>query len=397
MEGLTLAIGSSASEDPNRFKFGGEKEYAYAFDFEPPSATATPWPGPPYDEKARFAPGVFDKARSSRQRAKHRSSKRKLAQQEHGRSSPRLARQAQEKVGTDIGRSKAFSRPIQYYGSPPPRDIPLHLLSLPGEIRNHIHRVLAVSQEPLVAQFKPIISPKKGLKNPHRRKLRRFPREPVLALANQQLRKELLSIFYGANKFLIRQTEHQDLKSHSLFFSEELKSWAPKADLAACLTHMEVQFTARLLVGGKQTINYVIRNSKFSVGCRRSACSPHKIHRCCLFSRPALSIGCCLRLKNGLTLYPTKPVGDRGLTITSDTEIDQYCTCFDKRFLEYIKAEKDAERLKGPEVSFAQHVVDLIRERKGRLMLDMGLVQNGSRFRPKVSCSDIPSIISECC
>lgn len=318
------------------FQFGGSEDFA--FDFTTVTASMH-WPGPAYDENARFAPGVLDKPRVLRPRGKSRSPKRKLSHQDNTHS-PRSTKQPQVKAGSDSGKHEALSRPIQYYGGPPRRDEPIHLLTLPGEIRNQIYRIMTVSRNPLIAQFKPIVLPRRGREDSRRVVIRRFPREPVLALGNRQLRDEVLSTFYSGNRFLIRQTDNPELQTYSLFLPPALELWTPKWNMAASLTHMEVHFNARLSFGGKHTSDFVLR-----------------------------------RFANGT------------LQIEHHTEIDAYCMCFDER------VAGDLHRIVSVEARESRDLVyeigAVIRERRERLQADEGMVQTGYRFRPKgLSCEE---------
>ncbi|KAK3051177.1 hypothetical protein LTR09_007573 [Extremus antarcticus] len=334
MDGMALDDTSETTiSDDSSFRFGKAEDFT--FDFTPTS-TAT-WPGPAYDEKARFAPGVFDEPRKSRPRSKLRSPKRKLSQHDNSQSL-RSTKPPQDKGSSEHSKQKTISRPIQYYGSPPPRDEPLHLLTLPGEIRNHIYNLLTVSRSPLIAQFKPIIRPHKGHTNGI--VVRRFPREPTLALGNRQLRDEVLSTFYSKNKFLIRQTDNVDLKSHSLFLPEELQNWTPKWNMAASLMYIEVHFNARLLVGGKQTSEFVLRRS-----------------------------------------------ADGELRLTHRTEIEEYCMCFDQRMGRHLSALYEVKAR--PSGDLVYEIGGLIRRRGKQLEADEGMQGNGNKFRPKgLDCVD---------
>lgn len=333
MKALTLVTEMEVDQEhavtDGFYRFGTTQEFP--FDFKPPHATK--WPGPPYDEHARFAPGIFDSPRPSRCRPKQRGPKRKLSQPDTVQSKTRLARLPQRKTPPEHSRSKAVSKPIQKYASTSKRDLPLHLLSLPGEIRNHIYRLVCVSREPLIAQFKPIMLPKKGRDNQNRIVVRRFPREPVLALGSLQLRKEVLSIFYGANRFIIRPTDVVDLQNCSLFFHNQLEKWTPKWDMADCIAHIEIRFNVRLPAGGKDTSNWTLR-----------------------------------RLPDGK------------VEVSHQSAVKDFCMCFDEKML----MDYDL-RLKGGRFGMKDLISaasDLMGYRADRLGNDPSLVANGMKFRP---------------
>ncbi|KAK5163204.1 uncharacterized protein LTR77_010790 [Saxophila tyrrhenica] len=332
MEGLLLSTNPfSTSREPSAaapaaYHFGTSQDFT--FDFKPASPTEE-WPGPPYDSNARFAPGVFDKPRSLRPRSKLRSPKRKLSQHDTA-NSPRVAKTPPAKPSAE-SKHRPTSRPIQYYGTPPRREQPLHLLTLPGEIRNQIYRLLTVRRDPLIACFKPIIRPHTSSSSSI--VIKRFPREPLLALGCRQLRDEVLSTFYSRNRFVIRQTDNLDLKAHSLFWPSELKGWTPKWGMAGSLTQVEVVFNARLPGGGKGTSAFVLKRA-----------------------------------------------GDGVVRFEHRTEVEEWCMCFDKRLLKTLRSEHG-------EMAGAKDLVlvveALIQRRKECLEADESMVGTGNKFRPK--------------
>lgn len=333
LKALTLAsdmeIDQEDAVEENPYQFGTSK--AFPFDFKLPCATK--WPGPPYDEHARFAPGSFDSPRPSRNRPKQRGPKRKLSQPDTVQSKTRFAKLPQRKTTPEHSRSKTVSKPTPHYVTAPKRDLPLHLLSLPGEIRNHIYRIVCVSREPLIAQFKPIMLPKKGRDNRNRIVVRRFPREPVLALGSLQLRKEVLSIFYGANRFVIRPTDMVDLQKCSLFFHTELEKWTPKWSMADCIAHIEIRFNVRLPAGGKDTSNWTLR-----------------------------------RLSDGK------------VQVSHHSSVTEFCMCFDAAMMSdyqtWLQGSEDGSK------DLISAASDLMAYRADRLNNDPSLVSNGMKFRP---------------
>lgn len=336
-------VESAAAQDATAYRFGRSNDFGFDFTLH---NISTAWPGPPYDEHARFAPGVLDKPRVARPRSKLRAPKRKLSQ--HDSIHPfRSTKPSHDKTASEHGKQKTHSRPVQYYGSPPRRAEPLRFLTLPGEIRNHIYTILTVTRHPLVAQFKPIVLPHKRPPTvwnnsdlPPNIVLRRFPREPVLALGNRQLRDEVLSTFYSKNRFVVRQTDHVDLKRHSLLRATELQRWTPKWNMAASLTHIEVHFTVCLSVGEKRTSNFILR-----------------------------------RVTDGI------------VRVAHETDTEEYCTCFDERVGRELGATMSAE---GRECrDLVQQLGEMMRVRRERLESDSSFIKVGDKFRTKgLSCPE---------
>lgn len=115
-------------------------------------------------------------------------------------------------------------------------------MDLPAEVRNEIWTLLAVGDEPIEAQIRPI-RPK-----PHKRGkivVRRFPQEPSLSAVNKQLRKEVLSLFYGMNKFIFDKSISTALKEHNMTEIPMMKLWRPRAAFVNFLTHLEVRLNWR--------------------------------------------------------------------------------------------------------------------------------------------------------
>ena len=166
----------------------------FKHDFELPAVYQT-WPGPSYDEKSQFAPGIFDKPRHPKRRPRQKSSKRRLSHDERPAPQRRDDRAAAQVVKA-VTRITRTSRQPQYYGSPPARDPPNHLLNLPGEIRNEVYRMLCLSEEAIFAQFRVVIKPRQG-RGDKAHTIRRLPREPAVALVCHQVQREALSLFYS--------------------------------------------------------------------------------------------------------------------------------------------------------------------------------------------------------
>ncbi|KAK3697966.1 hypothetical protein LTR37_017190 [Vermiconidia calcicola] len=334
MDGLTIA----PSPDTRSYQFGNLKDYE--FDFVP--VPDRPWPGPTYDKCAPFAPGVFDKPRPTKRKSKLESTKREVSTQEVVKENPRRLPSSNTQHGRSVARSK-HRRPLQYYGAPPARDPPVDFLNLPGEIRNYILRLLCVGEEPIVAQFRPVLEPSKDGRRRLRsssEKVRRFPREPVLALGCRQLQREVLSIFYGENKFIFRQSEAPKSTNLVMTCTETIQKWSPT--MADCLAHFGIHFIIRPLHGGKKTINYEL--------CK---------------------------------------LVDGRLRISNNVESQHYCTCFDKHMLE-------AERLSIASGRVCRNLIyeakQLISKRANKLQHDSTMEPSpgsSTSFRPwTLKCND---------
>lgn len=173
------------------------------FDFRPP-APSPEWPGPRYDDLIQFVPGIFNQPRDtgpSKGKGKQKRTVIKRSSSHDDKHVPRRPSSKVTKAPTPTNNNKSVTTPKkpQFCRSPPRRAEPLHLLGLPGEIRNQIYRYLYLSKEPLNAQYRPIIRPHQKTARPV---VKRFPREPTLALVCKQLRNEASSLFYAENTFV---------------------------------------------------------------------------------------------------------------------------------------------------------------------------------------------------
>ena len=333
---------SPGSEKNNMLKFGAPDDLDFAFTIESP----TRWPGPEYDKLSMFAPGVFDKARPTRPKTRQKSSKRKLSQ-EGGHIKLRPKEPPSVKAVREGAQHRRNPHPMHYYGPLPIRDPPHHLLNLPGEIRNQIYRMLCVSHEPIIAQFRPIMKPKKGRGD--RAKLfqttKRFPREPTLALACRQLTKEVLSIFYSENTFVFRRNDEERFRNLNMIHAPIIKKWTPQRDLANSLRCVELHFTiyGTATGGSKETMIYTLRKQADGI----------------------------IEISNN-----------------SDTVASDYCKCFDRRFMLDSKERLDRQE------SFENLLVaaaDLPIYRTERLMLDPDISMPFSTllYRPKkMTCEE---------
>ena len=256
------------------------------FTFTPPPECKT-WPGPPYDQKSRFAPGIFHKPRPVARKSKQKSSKRKSSPEGkqatlRAKSRPRISPAKAE------SRTKKSIPAVRSYGSPATRDEPLHLLTLPGEIRNQIYRLLWVSSEPLVAQFRLVKLSKKGrnLRFRSSEVTRRFPREPSLVLGCRQLQNEVLSLFYSENTFIFRPSNKEPLEDLLMTQPDMMAKWQPRSVLANALGHLEVHFQVRGLQEGIQVVKYMFR--KFADGSLGATSNTSDLNCCTCFEDDVL-------------------------------------------------------------------------------------------------------------
>ena len=246
---------SPADEAKAVFTFGTVRDIDDHFSFSLESPLR--WPGPEYDKKSLWAPGVFDKARLSRPKAKQKSSKRKLSS-EAGQLKLRSKELTSPKPVQEREKSP---RPPEYYGSPPARDPPLHFLTLPAEIRNMIYGLLCVKSDPIAAQFRPIIKPKRGTGSKAKsfETIKRFPREPALAMVCRQAMNEILSVFYRENTFVFQRRDDEHFRDLIMTHSRMMEKWTPHYGLSASLSRIKVHFLVHTRPSGKETMTYTFR------------------------------------------------------------------------------------------------------------------------------------------
>lgn len=294
---LTSSEADPAACDPNSempHVFGSQE---FKYDFDLPSVYRA-WPGPSYDENSQFAPGIFDKPRHPKRRPRQNSSKRRLSHDERSAIQRRDERAAAQ-TAKAVTRTTKTSRQPQYYGSPPPRDPPNHLLNLPGEIRNEVHRILCLSDEPISAQFRLIIKPRQGRAD-RAHEIRRLPLEPSMALVCRKLQQEVLSLFYSENKFVFHRSEHPKLSGMANYLSmtrdESITKWTPKFGVADSLRHVEVHFKAR---------DPTFR--AFSVA------------------------------------YTVSKLSNEKFCVSNNVDSNEYCTCFEKRVLQRLRSDLESD------------------------------------------------------
>lgn len=157
-----------------------------------------------------------------------------------------------------LRKSKAWSakkdleQPIGQYGPVSKRNQSLNLLELPGELRDLIYEIIALRDGIQTAQLRTVfqLDGRKLLKL-----VRRYPLEPSLSCVNKQLRREVLSIFYGTNRFLIRSSSKPflDIASHSRLLRN--------SQFTRHLRHLEIKQDVLLPMHyqGSQPSTYVLK------------------------------------------------------------------------------------------------------------------------------------------
>ncbi|KAH9833631.1 hypothetical protein Tdes44962_MAKER08765 [Teratosphaeria destructans] len=156
--------------------------------------------------------------------------------------------------------AKRKAEPRQDHGPLPPRDEPLHLLNLPGELRDIIYDILCLRKDQLYAQLRPTLQ-RKGR---HLRKvIRRHPTEPILALVNKQLRCEVLSVFYTANSFVFRRSNEALLETYNMTNPIYLARFMTPA--TCFLRKVELKFEAKGMLGIPFHFSYKLQKSQAEV------------------------------------------------------------------------------------------------------------------------------------
>lgn len=236
------------------------------FDFAAP-ASSPQWPGPRYDDLMQFVPGIFNRSRDmmlpkTKTKAKRAITKRSTSHEDRhvvGRLGNKATKPTSTAAAATARWKQATPKKPQFYQSPPAREQPLHLLDLPGEIRNEIFRYLYISKEPLHAKYRPIIQPHCGDTEPD---IKRFPREPTLALVCKQLRSEAASLFYAENTFVFSSSSGAvHSYSHLMTSTKTISRWMRASTSTAALTRVELRLGDRtsLNAAARESVKYVFR------------------------------------------------------------------------------------------------------------------------------------------
>lgn len=218
------------------------------FEFDPPT-TCRKWPGPRFGSFCLHKPATKS---TSRPKPSWKSSEKKHGMLEdvkygvHPRKPRKATTHKPKRVKTQVP-APTISLPIAS------RNPPLRLMDLPAEVRNDIWTLLAVRKDPIEAQYRLIQPCKRG-----QVVTRRFPQEPPLAAASKQLRKEVLSLFYGLNKFVFETSASAALKDLDMTNISKIQKWKPRADMASFISQVDI----RLMKGGpgSMLIVYEIRH-----------------------------------------------------------------------------------------------------------------------------------------
>lgn len=203
----------------------------FRFDFEPPT-TCKQWPGPRYGSFSLHNPLPSTKAK-----AKNKGSKpsRKHGQPEDLKPSLRPLKAPKPKKVKKVDVAPVLM------SAKTSREPPLQLLELPPELRNAIWSLLAVHDDPIEAQLRPI-RPCKRPKKLRGTIVRRFPREPIVASVNRQVRREVLSIFYGDNHFIFQKNGFSGNGGFRLTDPVIMRQWRSRA-VSKHLSHLDLRFT----------------------------------------------------------------------------------------------------------------------------------------------------------
>ncbi|KAK5721711.1 hypothetical protein LTR15_006302 [Elasticomyces elasticus] len=199
------------------------------FDFEPPEQWR-PWPGARYGQESPHL--QFAKATKAT-RAKHAATPIKPTRPAKARK-PKAASPVKQKP----------SQPSTLRGVIPQRVPPAHLLTLPPELRNRVYELVAVHDEPQYPQLRPVLA-KDRVNGQRLSDDRRFPLEPSLALVNHQLREEVLSVFYGCNRFIFKNS--MLLPSFRMTSPTMQKLWKAARPASHYLQQIELHVTSQRL------------------------------------------------------------------------------------------------------------------------------------------------------
>lgn len=219
------------------------------FDFALPEGCRQ-WPGPCYGEQSPHT--QFAKA------TKQTRAKRQGPQT----ASPTPAKASRPKTKAQVTKRKSRpEQPSKGHGPIPVRKTPLHLLNLPGEIRDMIYELLVVRDDPIYPQVRPswkLGESGRGVV----RIYRRYPQEPILALVNRQLRHEVLSTFYGINKFIFRKSRELDIGDLSAMTSPRtMLIWDPHGTSTRYLRNLQLKLEHARSALGSVKQSYTLRKT----------------------------------------------------------------------------------------------------------------------------------------
>lgn len=206
----------------------------FRFDFEPPT-TCRQWPGPRFGSFSLHKP--LPSTGKAKAKAKGSKQSKKHAQPEDFKQSIRPLKTPKPKKS-----KKVVVAPVLITAKTS-REPPLELMSLPPELRNAIWSLLAVHDEAIEAQLRPI-RPCKRPKELRGAIIRRFPLEPVVASVSRQVRREVLSIFYGDNHFIFQKNACHMYNGRFMTDPAVMQLWKPRQDIARHLTSMDLRFSA---------------------------------------------------------------------------------------------------------------------------------------------------------
>ncbi|KAK4629709.1 hypothetical protein CLAFUW4_07668 [Fulvia fulva] len=234
----------------------------FHFDFEPPTTSRT-WPGLKYGLHSlhkRLQKPMKPRPSSVRKHSRHDDSRQII----RPKKVPSTKKMKQQTDLPSVMRSVASRNP------------PLHLLGLPAEIRNSIWSLLAVRDGPIEAQLRQI-QPCRRLSKLRGRVIRKFPQKPAVAGVSHQVRREVLSIFYGANQFIFEKNACKLFEDYSITNPIMMQKWSPPTDIANFMSHVDIKFHAfpkrsldplsivfelRKVRDGKATIKVVLEKGK---------------------------------------------------------------------------------------------------------------------------------------
>jgi hypothetical protein len=212
------------------------------FNFEPPEGTVK-WPLEPYGPRPPHL--EFAKAR------KPARGKRQPVQANPSR--PMKTRKPKTQAVTKPRKAE----PSKGHGPLPEREEPLHLLNLPGELRDILYDILVLQDQPLHPQLRPVLK-REGRRLV--RVIRRHPLEPTLALVNKQLRHEVLSVFYGANRFILRISTESQLEVYSMTQAANITRFMTANTVF--LRHLTLEVEARGRLGFTFSFIYTFKKAQ---------------------------------------------------------------------------------------------------------------------------------------